>query len=301
MDNLGEAGVTDGLRGWLRSLLSAALLSAGFVSAADTAAAHPHSSKPGSSVCKQKGVYEEAGRLCFVDSIKPDTKTALFLLMDRFPGDLTIKSTGGDVRLSWDIGRRIFNEKRGLVVAGPCYSSCANYLVPAAARLEVSPGGVMLLHGSPPRNRVKYAVSVLNSKGLHVGDPKHAAAAQQAFLNFRKHHENFLAPEAQYFVDIAKSNDFVVRYWEVLRNLGTYANDMCDGRNMFLVIGPEYLLEVGPIRASSFWWPSNKMEIVDLLKGFSNDMNFVFDMNLMPSWIAGKGMVKQSDCLKPLD
>ncbi len=159
----------------------------------------------------------------------------------------------------------------------------------------------MLLHGSPPRNRIKYVSSVVRAKGLSFGNPKDATAIQQAFLNFRKHHENFLAPEAQYFVDIAKSNDFVVRYWEVLRNLETYANDMCDGRNMFLIVGPEYLRELNSMEASFFWWPSNKMEIVNVLKGFSSDRNFVFDMDLMPRWIAGKGMVRQSDCLKPLD
>jgi hypothetical protein len=142
---------------------------------------------------------------------------------------------------------------------------------------------------------------VVRARGLRVGNPNDAAAIEQAFLAFRKHHQDFLAPEAQYFVDIAKSDDFVVRYWEVIRNIQAYAKDMCRGRNAFLIVGPEYLYQIASQKASFFWWPSNKNEILDLLRDFSSDTNFVFDMDLMPSWIGGKGFVRHSDCLKPLN
>jgi hypothetical protein len=259
--------------------------------------------RPGSAAapCARDGIYAEAGHICFVAPIDAENANSLLRLMDARSGDLFIKSRGGDVRPAWDIGRRLHAERRGLVVLGSCYSSCANYLVPAAARLEVRRGGVILLHGSPPRAVHLYVASVARGRGLSFQRPSDHAAIRQVFANYPNFHRDFIVPEAQYFVDIGKTDGFIVRYWEILRNLEYYANDRCDGQNTFVIVGPRYLEGLASIRATDFWWPENRQELVDLLAGFSSDTNFVFDMDLMPGWIAGQGLVTQAECLRPLD
>lgn len=61
---------------------------------------------------------------------------------------LEITSEGGGVRDAIAIGRRIAARRMELIVAGYCESSCANYLLPAAGRVRVTPGARIVLHGS---------------------------------------------------------------------------------------------------------------------------------------------------------
>jgi len=276
------------------------LLAATLIVAQAPAAPSPPE-RPPSAVCAREGVYVEDGRLCFVAETSEAARDALLGLMETTPGDVHIRSVGGDVRPAWDIGRRLHAERRGLVVLGPCYSSCANYLVPAAARLEVRAGGVILLHGSPPRRVPQYVASVANGRGLSVRRIEDHAEIRQIFANYPQFHRDFIVPESQYFVDIGQTDEFVVRYWEILRNLELYGNDRCDGRNAFVIVGPRYIEEMAFIRADNFWWPEDRRELVDLLADFSDDTNFVFDMDLMPGWIAGHGLVTQAECLRALD
>jgi hypothetical protein len=61
---------------------------------------------------------------------------------------LEITSEGGSVRHAIAIGRSIAARRMELVVAGYCESSCANYLLPAAGRVRVTPDARIVLHGS---------------------------------------------------------------------------------------------------------------------------------------------------------
>jgi hypothetical protein len=138
----------------------------------------------------------------------------------------------------------------------------------------------------------------MSARGLRIGEPAHRKAIEEAFLNYRVHHRTLVAPEAQYFADIGKSDQYVVRYFEVLRNLRLYGAGPCASHRAFVIVGPAWLEELLVMRAKSFWWPADRSKIVAQLEGLSADTNFVFDTDLMPGWLAGKGLVTQGECLK---
>ena len=58
-----------------------------------------------------------------------------------------LRSGGGDVVATMEIGREIRRRGIDIVVDGYCYSSCANYLFIAGRKKSVVGGGMLLLHG----------------------------------------------------------------------------------------------------------------------------------------------------------
>ncbi|MEM1105651.1 MAG: hypothetical protein AAGH87_04610 [Pseudomonadota bacterium] len=62
---------------------------------------------------------------------------------------VVVNSPGGSTQAGREIGRMIARSPRTLVIDGQCASSCGNYFVPAAVRIEATPGSVIALHGTP--------------------------------------------------------------------------------------------------------------------------------------------------------
>ncbi len=62
---------------------------------------------------------------------------------------VVVTSNGGETFAGRRIGHRIGDRPRTLVIQGRCLSSCANYFVPAAQRLELDHGAIIGLHGTP--------------------------------------------------------------------------------------------------------------------------------------------------------
>ena len=86
---------------------------------------------------KLSGIINKDMKLCAADLITPQIKTVL------------VNSIGGDVEYGRDIGYLIGDFPRTLIVEKYCLSSCGNYFVPAAQSLELKPGAVIGLHGTP--------------------------------------------------------------------------------------------------------------------------------------------------------
>lgn len=62
---------------------------------------------------------------------------------------VVVDSPGGLTGPGRSVGRKIAEVPRTLVIDGRCTSSCGNYFVPAAARLQITPGSYIGLHGTP--------------------------------------------------------------------------------------------------------------------------------------------------------
>jgi len=62
---------------------------------------------------------------------------------------VVVNTPGGETGAGRAIARLIAEAPRTLVIDGECSSSCGNYFVPAAARLEATPGSVIAIHGTP--------------------------------------------------------------------------------------------------------------------------------------------------------
>ena len=65
--------------------------------------------------------------------------------------ELALDSEGGDVEAALDIADLLAGRDLTMRVEGECNSSCANYFLPLARRVSISPNAMVLLHGSVDR------------------------------------------------------------------------------------------------------------------------------------------------------
>ncbi|MEM9738640.1 MAG: hypothetical protein AAF829_02145 [Pseudomonadota bacterium] len=84
-----------------------------------------------------RGEINDAMALCAQQVITADTTRVV------------VNTPGGDTRAGRAIARHIAKLPRTLVIDGECSSSCGNYFVPAAHRLEATPGSFIAIHGTP--------------------------------------------------------------------------------------------------------------------------------------------------------
>lgn len=101
--------------------------------------------------------------------------------------ELVLDSQGGSVEAALDIAEIL--EGRGLTmrVEGQCNSSCANYFLPLARRIEFSPRSIVLLHGSIDpwtidrfRSRKSEFMALLAKNGRSVEEAEIAFAESMA-------------------------------------------------------------------------------------------------------------------------
>ncbi len=83
------------------------------------------------------GQVDRAMRDCALALLAPEVKNVI------------VNSEGGDVFLAHEIGYRIGQTDRHVIVEKYCLSSCANYFIPAAKSVELKAGAVIGLHGTP--------------------------------------------------------------------------------------------------------------------------------------------------------
>lgn len=74
-----------------------------------------------------------------------------------------VNSLGGDVDASLDIANYMHENNVDIEVQGLCFSSCANYLFPAAAHKEITKNGLVAWHGN-----VAHMVELMKNEGEHV-------------------------------------------------------------------------------------------------------------------------------------
>jgi hypothetical protein len=82
-------------------------------------------------------------------AIGDDMKACALSLLTPQITTVIVDSPGGETFAGRAIGNRIGDVSRTLIVDGICMSSCGNYFVPAAARVELTQGSVVGLHGTP--------------------------------------------------------------------------------------------------------------------------------------------------------
>lgn len=83
-----------------------------------------------------RGATDAAMRECVDAAFRPTIRT------------LILDSPGGSVAEALSIAERFEGRDLTMLVVGQCNSSCANYFLPLARRIELAPGSVVMLHGS---------------------------------------------------------------------------------------------------------------------------------------------------------
>ena len=246
-----------------------------------------------------KGVDKVDGAICFHGSINEDNAYKLSELINAFPDDtLIINSAGGRADLAIDIGRTMHRNETRLIVNQLCHSSCANYLVPAAFKLVVWEDSFIMMHGSLPREFFGYYDIFQTATPQKEGD-----AASDNFNELYDKYPEFIktevVEETKFFADIRQTEQYVHRYWEVLRNLRLYGAEKCQAKTGFnLVLGPKYLSEFVLTNHDYIWWPS-RAEVLEKAVKRRGGSVLTLDTDLMPSWVPDIGAMKRADCLKP--
>jgi hypothetical protein len=90
----------------------------------------------------------DSTRLILAGPLTPTIATNVGRILERNKriDTLYIDLDGGDVRAAMALGDMIRQRNRRLVVAGACFSACANYLFTAARAKLVLPGSLVGIH-----------------------------------------------------------------------------------------------------------------------------------------------------------
>lgn len=260
----------------------------------------------------QSNIHKSDNLICFIGDITEASAKSLIEALELYPdATLVIDSPGGLAHAAIAIGLIIHSQQTRLIVSNRCYSSCANYILPAAFRLVVWDKTLVLLHGSIPRERVLYIDGQLrlalekegtDPTSLSASDLVSHPAFREAYDAFPEYARTAIAEETEFFAEIGPDETYLHRYWEILRNVRTYANKSCQPKDgLFVLVGPQMAKEFSFTNVEYFWWPGNQEIIAQANKKeakIHKDRTLVLDMNLMPSYIPGRGFVEQSDCLK---
>lgn len=95
-------------------------------------------------------VYIISGELNYVGKLSAEANARLFALFEAQatkPTTLSIRSPGGNTDLGMALGQWVHQHKLDVKVLEGCYSSCANYVFPAARNKIVSNFAVVGYHG----------------------------------------------------------------------------------------------------------------------------------------------------------
>ena len=104
-------------------------------------------------------VYLGNGELNYMGGVNEEANKRLFALYDSLadkPAVLSIRSVGGEVGAGMALGRWVRERKLDIKVLEFCFSSCANYVFPAARQKVVSNFAVIGFHGGPSSGQFQF-------------------------------------------------------------------------------------------------------------------------------------------------
>lgn len=97
---------------------------------------------------KETELYSTNNSVVFRGAITKNSAADLLTLLESSHlNTLVVTSGGGDVMPAIDIAHYLHKHKINLVIDTLCFSSCANYLLPAANTVTVGPGAILGWHG----------------------------------------------------------------------------------------------------------------------------------------------------------
>lgn len=267
----------------------------------DVSSAGYRAHKSAIDTCRSKGTSVTAGAgglICLYGSISSATMRTL--MEERPLRTIVVDTEGGDTLAAMELGLALRKDRAALVVDGTCFSSCANYLVPAASdRLTVLDGSLIGIHGSPPRDHHRVIDDFLESKGLSRLDvPNQPNLFQEGARTYPNHVERQVVPEVRYFAKILVQEAYVTRYAELLRSIRERGIRRCQPKKgTLLIVGPRYL-KMFRVGANYIWWPQDRSEIVRrLAKHLKASYSIIYDTDEYVGWTQSEGFLPKAGCL----
>ena len=139
-----------------------------------------------SSSLKLTGKIDEAMLNCVRDNLTPD--------MNR----IFVNSEGGDVLYAHAIAYELAPYPRTLIIEDQCLSSCANYFIPAVHGLELTPGSIIGLHGTPDGMFLDISNLENLAQKLEDNDSETSVSARRMLKDKYERNETLRYAEAQY-------------------------------------------------------------------------------------------------------
>lgn len=235
---------------------------------------------------------------CFSGEILPETVIMPKSAIDaKLIKTLYVNSLGGEILSAMALGRSIYETEVKLVLYQSCFSSCANYLAPAATDLVIQKGTIFGLHGSSYRSSSAY----VNGNNSFVNAPDTPETIQKIILEIRKYpdfYKNMTAKESLYFLDIGVSEQYVTRFFEISRNRKIYNNGKCGNiPSVAIMTGPEYLELFFNSNILEFDWDKEAIKANPLFDEiFKPTYSIVFDNDLFPTMTPERGEIDPLEC-----
>lgn len=239
------------------------------------------------------------GFACFNGDISTDTIKLPKMAIDTGKvNTLYVNSLGGVTTAAMELGRSIYAKNIKVVLHQACFSSCANYLVPAAHDLVVQKGTIYGLHGSVFRSDQDFAKSEPALYKVPAGSPEWFTIIKETYAKYPEFYKKQVVKEGLYFAEIRVSEQYVTRYFEIDRNSRLYDNEKCgEIPPVSLIVGPKYLSEFYYGNILEFDWDEQAIKANPLFdKIFKPTYSIVFDNDLFPTMTPERGEIDPLEC-----
>ncbi|MEL6826156.1 MAG: hypothetical protein AAFN91_07915 [Pseudomonadota bacterium] len=201
-----------------------------------------------------------------------------------------VDTGGGEAPAARELGLRFHQQYIDLIIGEHCYSACANYLVPAAHRIYMMDGAIIMQHGSKVRDAARRAIYILKQN-------KRPLTPDSINEERERIEKEDIVSTSEYFSDIWTNEAYLTRWNHLRLTFGRRPGYNCaDTNRLMIIIGPDYLDEFG-IRALRAWFPSEKERYIELLpEVVLADHYALFDFEEHPFWMPGRGFVTAESC-----
>lgn len=254
----------------------------------------------------ESGVSTFSDYLCLKGMITEQSGEDFARHISRTPKYVIVDSQGGSIRPAIHIARLLHDYALPLVISERCYSSCANYLIPAASELIALEGSLVVLHGHAPRNfsyflalemrQDQEALALAQSGSLE--NKKLTHWTNEAFEKYQSEITPLMQAEASLFsLFMNVDMHYLFRFREVKRNIALYGSPSCRQRkSMLLIVDEDFLKEFGISNITQYWWPNSELVLEKGLQQLGRDKTIVLGNDLFPSWIPGVGNTTRDIC-----
>lgn len=193
-----------------------------------------------------------------VGPITPDiwAKARELILADGSIKIMYVDSNGGDVLSALKLAEVVREKNIRLVVAGRCFSACANYLFVGSRRKDILPGSLIAIHGKQ--------INLWNKEGVvKTMSPHDDAIKIKAAINSRQEAEldAVRRAEARFYKQLGFSGAYQLAFeqYEQKRSQGKMDASGCPQIQMW-VLSKSNFREMGITGIDAAWSPGSEDE-----------------------------------------
>lgn len=197
---------------------------------------------------------------------------------------LHFDSPGGDVLTAITLARALRKSGIKVVVHNYCFSSCANYILPAAHVLAIQRNTVIGMHGSLPRDAIFYSKTHPDVRKIDKSNPDYINKYLKIVDSYPGYYLELVTKENKFFTDMLITEQYITRYFELQRNSDVYDSGNCGIiPPITLIIGPEYFNQFYLGNLLEFDWDSETLVETEIFKFLAGKFSIVMDNELLPS------------------